>query len=140
LVYNSHKLLFRGVSDAYNKELLFGVQLELIKAGNMYTGKYSGFNTTDEGILAVLLTFITQKIAEFNHIEVIKKKDKKFSTTLSFVTKLLESKTIFQLISNVRDYAGELLGYQYAGILYYLEPSTYKYLSNSQQTMYILRN
>lgn len=125
---HSHKILFKGVPNVQTKEVLFGVQLELIKAGNMYTGKYSGFSAMDEGMLAVLLAFVTHKISELDQNRKMKLKDSKFTMTLSLISKLLESKTIFELISCVREYAAEYLGYQYAGILYYFEKSKYLYV------------
>jgi len=115
--------LFRGVTDINTKELLFGIQLEMDKAGDMYTGKYTGFSIVDEGIFAVLLLFISQKISEINsHLEVQKRIEER-AKTLQYFNKLLENKTVPQFVTCVRESLPGYFNFQHGGILFYLEKS-----------------
>ena len=124
LYYFSHRLLFRAVADPHSKRGLFGVQFEIDKPGDIFTGKYLGFTSTDDGLLSILFNFLTQKISELTHSLTIKQKQEQYISILSLLTKLLENKTAYELITCFRDNLGKYLGYEYAGLLYYSKAST----------------
>lgn len=115
--------MFRGVTDAASKELLFGVQLEMDKAGDMYTGKYSGFSIADEGIFAALMQFIGQKVSELNYCLEVQKKTEEHIKALDYINKLLENKTVPQFVTCVREVLPSYLNFQYGSILFYTEKS-----------------
>lgn len=115
--------MFRGVSDVTTKELLFGVQLEIEKAGDMYTGKYTGFSIADEGLFAILLLFIGQKLSELNYCLEVQRKTEEQRKTLRYLNLLLENKTVLQFVTCVRESLPAHLNFQYGGILFYIEKS-----------------
>ena len=85
----------------------------------MYTGKYSGFSLMDEGILSLLLVFVSQKISEINEIYNKRKKDEEMKLAIFIISKLLECKTIPQLITVSHKIFPKYLGYEHCGLLYY---------------------
>lgn len=111
--------MLKGVSNLGTKELVLGIQLERSKGGDMYSGKYFGFNSIEESAFGLLIMFISEKIYELGQNEVLKKKEQLLENTHKFFTELLEQRTIKDFIFFIRQTLASFLGYENSGLLYY---------------------
>ena len=113
----------RGVTDSITSELLFGIQVERDKSGDMYSGRYFGFTVMEEGMLVLLTDYISQKISELDQILNCHSKDQLLISTHEYFSHLLENRTVVELILAVRQNLPQYLGYELAGLLYFSNKS-----------------
>ena len=112
----SHRLLFKGAIDPSSHELIAGFQLEKMKAGNMYTGIYSGFSNIDNGLLSLLSNFIGMKICQLKEKIESREKDKKLIVILNAINTMFEHRTYVQLLMEMRKEIPSLVGFEHAGV------------------------
>jgi len=105
--------MFRGVNDAYTKQLSFGIQIE------KEASKHSAFSDIEEGIFSIFLSFLSQKMTELNHVAKIKKRNTMLRTLTNTIAKSMEKKTIYELVNYLRETISGNLGYESAGFLFY---------------------
>jgi len=111
--------MLKGIGNMMTKELVLGVQIERDKSGDMYNGKYFGFNSIEESAFILLTTFVSQKISELALSMTLKRKERLFECTFKFLTELVEQRTIKDFIFFIRHCLANFLGYEHSGLLYY---------------------
>lgn len=105
--------MFRGVLNAYTRELIFGVQLENTVEDHV------GFTGTDEGVLAVLLSFIGEKTTELQCVAKAKGRSAALEKVVSGVARLMGKKTVYELVNCLRETVGNDFGFESANLLFY---------------------
>lgn len=107
-------MLYRGIVD--NGELLGGLQLERTKAGDVYTGLYTGFTELEDGFLALLSCCIGLKCAQLRERTFSEIKEKTCAATISTIASLLETRMYSALLVKIRQALPSILGYESAGV------------------------
>lgn len=115
---NSHKLIVKAASNQTTKDIFVAIQLEKLKAGNMYTGEYSGFTDYDDGLVSLLLMMVGTKLTLIKETIVSNQKDERLKQFVNTFANLLLNRTYAQLILNMREELPQILFYEHAGILF----------------------
>ena len=116
-------MLIRGITDIYKKEFLFAIQVELENSGNVLSGKYCGFTTLDDGILAIISAIISLRISEFNKTRMYDSKLKEHDLSINAISILMTKRTIYDFTNDLRASLGENLGYENAWMLFHIKDS-----------------
>ena len=125
LILYRHKLIFKGIIDSTNHELFGGIQLEIINAGNMYSGIYSGFSDLDYGLVSILCTFIGMKFTHIKEKKTSKKKDEIHMGAFNVISEMLKNRTDMEFLMNARDIIPRVVGYEHIGIYIHDPASSY---------------
>ena len=103
----------------------------------MYGAHYFGFSAMDEGIMGLLTCYISEKMSELDQIIQCHEKDQSLISTHDYISKLLENKTIEELIIYIRENLGRYLGYEFSGLLFLSEKSI-TLINNRQRIVHLL--
>eukprot|EP00826_Nyctotherus_ovalis_P029101 TRINITY_DN22958_c0_g1_i1.p1 TRINITY_DN22958_c0_g1~~TRINITY_DN22958_c0_g1_i1.p1 ORF type:complete len:130 (-),score=5.35 TRINITY_DN22958_c0_g1_i1:45-434(-) len=116
--------MFKGIVSPISRELVAGLQLEKIKAGDMYTGVYNGFSDLDNELLLILASFIGLKIAQVEEGISSKAKDNKVIDVVNKINSLISNRSHVKLLLKLRKVLPSLLGYEYVGVYLHKPDST----------------
>lgn len=115
----SPQYIFKGSSDSQTGELLIGIQIERINSGDMYSGQYYGFNSTDENYLSFLCLLLSPKIKEL----AIKKQFKLTTEQNLLLPKtvygILKTRTIPEILNEIHGTLPHVLGFDYCDAVFY---------------------
>lgn len=116
--------MFKGIVNPISRELVAGLQLEKIKAGDMYTGVYNGFSDLDNELLLILTSFIGLKIAQVEEGISSKEKDNKVTDVVNTINSLISNRSHIKLLLKLRKVLPSLLGYEHVGVYLHKPDST----------------
>jgi hypothetical protein len=111
--------MFKGIVNEQNNNMLFGIQLEKIKSGNMYTGEFNGFSMSDEIFLTIIGKFASIKIAEILLTEISSANEKRIYSSLQMCSHLLKQRSFVSLIKQMKTELCAYTGFEDIGVLLY---------------------
>ena len=115
----SHNYIFKGVNEICNEKLLFVIQMERDKSGNMYTGEYFGYTINEDMKLFMLAQLLSIKMQEIKKTIKCQSNYKRNRDSIYCLTSLIIEKSYPSLLIKMQKTMPSYFNFNKAFVLLY---------------------
>ena len=113
--------MLKSIINPYTKEVICAMQIERKKTGDMYRGKFYGFNSNDELIFDSFCKTVSLKLMEFDLFSKYRISKRQFNDAINMIIEFLSNKTLEDFSYTLKVFLSKYFNFEQIGILIYNE-------------------